>query len=258
MRATLDGEDVWIDADVDGPPLPPGRISPELRGRQALLPSGEMLAVTSDAKQDVDELAVHLTLLANGDASGRFSAKIHGRPAQKLSEALQDAVGEERTEMLRNVVLGWLPWADVKQVKLSESSTSWRIALEADIAVVGLAQPETRDGDRRTIAGVRALHRVYPRARISSLASQYARHASRATPLAINAAQLYRFTRTIVLPPGSRLVRSPSDHSDKGWGHECGTQGERGRQAHRGNLHLQLAGVDGRCGRIWRLCRQSP
>ena len=35
--AHLKEGDQWIDADVDGPPLPPGRVSPELRGRTAIL-----------------------------------------------------------------------------------------------------------------------------------------------------------------------------------------------------------------------------
>jgi hypothetical protein len=37
--------DLWIDADVEGPPLPPGRISPELRGRSAILASGAIVPV---------------------------------------------------------------------------------------------------------------------------------------------------------------------------------------------------------------------
>ena len=32
---------VWIDADVAGPPLPAGRVSPELRGRLTLGVDGE-------------------------------------------------------------------------------------------------------------------------------------------------------------------------------------------------------------------------
>ncbi|HHH10579.1 MAG TPA: hypothetical protein ENK23_00680 [Sorangium sp.] len=210
VRATVDGATLWIDADVDGPPLPPGHISPELRSRKALLASGKILEVSATTQADADVLEVALTLQPNGDARGHFTAQIHGRAAQQLSLALEDEVGPQRTERLRHVVLGWLPWADVKKVKLAASSTSWRIALEADIAVVGLAQPQARGSALYTIVGVRPLHGVYPRGQASSLAGQYARHAARTTPLAINAPQLYRFTRTITLPAGSRLVRTPA------------------------------------------------
>ena len=35
-------EDIWIDADVPGPALPAGRISPELRGRASLRADGRI------------------------------------------------------------------------------------------------------------------------------------------------------------------------------------------------------------------------
>ena len=106
------------------------------------------------------------------------------------------------------IVLGWLPWADVRSVTLGEGSSSWRLSLSADIAVVGLAQPEDREGKLSTIAGVKALHIMHPRAHAGSLASIYAQRATRSTPLAINQPLFYRFKRSIKLPAGAKLMRT--------------------------------------------------
>jgi hypothetical protein len=62
--------DLWIDADVEGPPLPPGRISPELRGRTAMLPGGKLVTVEGTATESVDEVDIRLALDDKGDAKG--------------------------------------------------------------------------------------------------------------------------------------------------------------------------------------------
>src|SRR5262249_59198961 len=62
--------DVWIDADVDGPPLPPGHISPELRGRTAMLQTGKMVTVEGKAGERGDEGDVRPARGAGGGAGG--------------------------------------------------------------------------------------------------------------------------------------------------------------------------------------------
>ncbi|HZO15811.1 MAG TPA: hypothetical protein VFB62_21205, partial [Polyangiaceae bacterium] len=149
VRAQLDGgKVVWIDADVDGPPLPPGRVSPELRGRKALVASGEMVTVDAQAAEDVDEVDLRLTVDDRGDASGTFTALLHGRAAQGLAQMFETVVGSEREQMLRSVVLGWVPWADVRKITLSSDASSWRLSLRADIGIAGFARPEGRDGKK--------------------------------------------------------------------------------------------------------------
>src|SRR5207245_777172 len=81
--------DVWIDADVAGPPLPAGRISPELRGRAVLHADGSVTPVPPvDAGDERDEVDVRLAVDARGDAKGSLTILLRGRAAQELAEAL--------------------------------------------------------------------------------------------------------------------------------------------------------------------------
>ncbi|MBW2452953.1 MAG: hypothetical protein JRI68_00500 [Deltaproteobacteria bacterium] len=201
----VDGESMWIDADVAGPPLPPGRVSPELRGRQALLASGELLTVEAKTDLDVDELSIELSLDDKGDATGSFTALIHGRPAQRLAQAFETAVGSKRQKLLRNVVLGWLPWADVRKVSLLSDEGAWQLKLEADVTIVGFARPEGRDGTIWSLPGIAVVHRVYPGPRATTLGARYASQADRTTALAIDEPLLYHLKRRIELPPKTTL-----------------------------------------------------
>jgi hypothetical protein len=209
VRVRLGERVLWIDADVEGPPLPPGRVSTELRGRQALLASGEMVTVEGRIGVEADSIDVRLTLHENGDAAGTFTALIHGRAAQQLAEAFEVVVGSSRTQLLRNVVLGWLPWADVREVKLSSDPGSWQVAVRAEITVVGYASPEGRSGTRWSLPGMTPLHRVYPRPLATTLAARYARQAGRTTALAIDQPLLYHVRRRLDLPPGIEVRRMP-------------------------------------------------
>jgi hypothetical protein len=76
---------------------------------------------------------VRLALDDKGDARGTFTVLLHGLAAQSLSEAFETVVGTDRREMLRGVVLGWLPWADVEDVTLSSAPGSWEVALRIDL-----------------------------------------------------------------------------------------------------------------------------
>jgi hypothetical protein len=210
VRVTVEGKPIWIDADVAGPPLPPGRVSPELRGRRALLSNGDIITVESDADDDVDLVDVNLKLDAAGNASGTFSVVMHGRPAQRLARALEVVVGSPRDEMLRNVVLGWLPWADVKSVTLSSDAGAWQLSLSAEIEITNFARPESRTTKVMSLPGFTPIHVVHPRPRAMTLAARFMGVAQRTTSLAINQPLLYRVRRRIELPPGAKVLRVPS------------------------------------------------
>src|ERR1019366_10096174 len=166
-------EDVWIDADVAGPPLPAGRVSPELRGRLALRADGTIapLPAVGAREDERDEVDVRLALDAQGDARGTFAVVLRGRDAQELSEALFRTVGAERQRALRDVVLAWLPWANVDDVQLASTEGSWQVSLRAEVSVNGYAQlqpAKTPSAPRLgLLPGLDTLHWAWPRARAS-------------------------------------------------------------------------------------------
>jgi hypothetical protein len=204
------GGDVWIDADVEGPPLPPGRISPELRGRTAMLDNGSMVTVEGTSGEAGDEVDVRLVLDDKGDARGSFTVLLHGRAAQSLAELFETVVGTERREMLRSVVLGWMPWADVEDVTVSSTEGSWEVALRAAIAIHGFGRPEGKDGKTWVLAGLEPVHFVFPRASVGMLGATYASRGARQNALAIESPLQYHFRRRIELPPGAKITRSPA------------------------------------------------
>jgi hypothetical protein len=204
------GGDVWIDADVEGPPLPPGRISPELRGRTAMLEDGSMVTVEATAGETGDEVDVRLALDDRGDARGSFTVLLHGRTAQALAELFETVVGTERREMLRGVVLGWLPWADVEDVALSSIEGSWEVALRASIAIHGFGRPEGKDGKTWVLPGLEPVHIVFPRGPVATLGATYTSRGARQNALAIDTPLQYHFRRRIELPPGAKIVRPPA------------------------------------------------
>lgn len=201
----------FIDADVPGPPLPPGRFSAELRGRKILHTDGRITALPSASGGEPDELDLRLTLDDKGDARGSFTAILRGRAAQELADAFTHIVGDERQSALRSVVLGYVPSANVDAVVLSSSEGSWQIALRADITVGGYAQPEKNKKGEVTwvIPGVDAVHYVFPRPYSTSVAATYAAQGARQNALAVAQALQYHFRRRIDLPKGTRVIRSP-------------------------------------------------
>jgi hypothetical protein len=207
--AHLPDGDVWIDADVDGPPLPPGRISPELRGRTALLDTGAMVTVEGSSGELGDEVDVRLALDDKGDARGTFTVLLHGRAAQALADAFETVVGTERREVLRGVVLGWMPWADVDDVALSSGEGSWEVALRASVAVHGFGRPEGKDGKTWAIAGLEPVHIVYPHGSVGLLGATYASRGARQNALSIEQPLQYHYHRRIDLPAGAKIARAP-------------------------------------------------
>ncbi|WP_394848231.1 hypothetical protein LZC95_12280 [Pendulispora brunnea] len=210
-------EDVWIDADVPGPPLPAGRISPELRGRMMLDQDGKMVAISAtsagagaaSAESERDEVDVRLVLDDKGDAKGSFRATLRGRAAQDIAEALVRVVGVERQRALRNVVLAWVPFASVDDVALSSTEGSWQVSLRADIRVGGYAQVE---GAKRSwvLPGVAPIHVVFPRAFVTTLGSAYASVGAREDALAINRAMQYHAHWRIELPKTAKVLSKPA------------------------------------------------
>ncbi|HEU4534933.1 MAG TPA: hypothetical protein VFS00_12475, partial [Polyangiaceae bacterium] len=195
------GGETWVDADVDGPPLPAGRVSPEVRGRSALDTNGRIRSVpASAADDDHDDVDIRLKVDARGDAQGVVNVTLRGRPAQGLADALETVVGTDRRELLRGVMLGWLPWANVNDVALVSGEGAWQVVLRADVTIPGYAQPE---GTSWVLPGFEPLHLVFPRPYSSTLGSMYAARGGRQSALAVDTAYQYRVRRSVELPEGA-------------------------------------------------------
>ena len=206
------GEDLWIDADISGPPLPAGRISPELRGRALLRSDGTLTLVPEVGKaEEKDEVDLRLVVDAKGDAKGTFTILLRGREAQAVAEALFKMVGVERQRALRSVALAWVPFANVDDVQLSSSEGSWQVSLRAEVTAAGYAQAEgTQPGvSTWTLPGIEPVHMILPRARVSTLGAFYAGEGGRKEALAINTAVQYHVHRKVELASGSVLSRMP-------------------------------------------------
>jgi hypothetical protein len=211
LRVTLpadQGGEVYVDADVDGPPLPVGQITPDLQGRKALRTSGEIVEVkaTTDLSSITDHVKVVLKVNEKGDAAGTFEATLRGRPAQALADALERVVGTDRREMLRGVVLGWLPWANVNQVSLSSAEGSWAVTIAAEVELPGYAQ---REGAGWSLPGLEPLHQVVPRPAAATLGATYTTRLRRDSALAVDTAFQYTFEREVTLPGATPKTVTP-------------------------------------------------
>jgi len=201
--------DVPIDADVSGPPLPAGHISPELRGRLALHEDGTITSLPdATSGNERDEIDERITVDARGDARGTFTALLRGHEAQDISEVLERAVGDARQRALRGIVLAWVPFANVDAIELSSKEGSWEVALRAEITIPGYAQMEGARADATwTLPGLDPIHDVYPRATSSTLSAAYATEGARESALAVTRAVQYHAHRRVELPTGATVVR---------------------------------------------------
>jgi hypothetical protein len=212
--------DIWIDADVAGPPLPAGKISPELRGRNALWADGKIapLPALPGSDKERDEVDIRLTVDEKGDAKGTITVLLRGQTAQDLSEALVRIVGVERQRALRGIALGWVPFATVEKVELSSSEGSWQVAIRADLTAPSYAQQEGSKPESRTwvLPGMDPIHYVYPRPFVTTLSATYASQAARESALAINRATQYHVRRRVDLPAKASIARLPGPFDEKG------------------------------------------
>ncbi|MBX3186648.1 MAG: hypothetical protein KF819_06520 [Labilithrix sp.] len=212
-------EQIWIDADVPGPPLPAGRISPELRGRSALHADGRIAPLPSLGNEgEHDEIDVRLTVDEQGNAKGLLTVLLRGRSAQDLAEALVRLVGNERQRALRGIALAWVPFATVEKVELSSTEGSWQVAIRAELSVPAYAQVEgTKPGSRTWILpGIDPVHYVFPRPYVTTLSASYAGQTTRENALAINHASQYHVRRRVELPAKAQIARLPGPFEGKG------------------------------------------
>jgi hypothetical protein len=212
-------EDIWIDADVPGPPLPAGRISPELRGRVALRADGTIgpLPATNTGGER-DEIDERLVVDDQGNAKGVLTVLLRGRSAQDLAEALVRLVGNERQRALRGIALAWVPFATVEKVELSSTEGSWQVAIRAELTAPAYAQVEgTKPGSRTwVLPGIDPIHYVFPRPYVTTLSAAYASQGARESALAISQAAQYHVRRRVELPPKASIARLPGPFDGKG------------------------------------------
>lgn len=213
-------EDIWIDGDIPGPPLPAGRISPELRGRSALHSDGRIapLPATTNTNGENDEIDERLVVDDQGNAKGVLTVLLRGRSAQDLAEALVRLVGNERQRALRGIALAWVPFATVEKVELSSTEGSWQVAIRAELTAPAYAQVEgTKAGSRSwVLPGIDPIHYVFPRPYMTTLSAAYASQSSRESALAISHATQYHVRRRVELPPKAQIARLPGPFEGKG------------------------------------------
>lgn len=215
-------DDIWIDADIPGPPLPAGRISPELRGRMALWADGKIAPLPPmETGAERDEIDERLVVDDQGNAKGVLTVLLRGRSAQDLAEALVRLVGNERQRALRGIALAWVPFATVEKVELSSTEGSWQVAIRAELSAPAYAQVEGTSNGRAgsrvwVLPGIDPIHYVFPRPYVTTLSAAYASQGARESALAISQAAQYHVRRRVELPPKASITRLPGPFEGKG------------------------------------------
>lgn len=190
-------EPVWLDLDVDGAPPPPGRTSPELRGRMAITTKGEVISIPANPVQEPDLATIDVTVDDTGRGKGTFALMLRGRDAQDLSSILEEEAGEDREDALRAYVLAWVPNADVVEPKAS--AETYQVLLTAKIEIPSMLTP---DGTKLALAGTPPLHSG---ANARTMGASYAGQAKRTTALTIKDAIQWAIHRVVRLPAGTAI-----------------------------------------------------
>ena len=144
-----------------------------------------------------------------GNATGTFTILLRGRTAQSLAEALEKVVGTDRNDMLRAVILGWVPWANVDDGRpLVERRVVAGVAA-ASVTIPGYAQAE---GSTWVLPGFEPLHAGFPRPFVGTLGATFASQGARESALAIDDAFQYHVHRRVEWTRGrqARLDACPS------------------------------------------------
>lgn len=197
---------LYLDADVEGPPLPPGRVSPGLVGRTALTETGALRVIPEMKDETEDEVDLRLRVSEDGTAKGQLTVILRGRDAQLLSELFEDTVGDERVRLLRNLMLSWLPDADVEDVTLSSTDARWQLMARSKVSVH--AYPHASPGRKaeRLLPGSHPLRSFLRGARVTTLGATHGGQAVRQAALAIESATRYHVHRRIELPDSWRVT----------------------------------------------------
>jgi hypothetical protein len=169
--------------------------------------NGDMIKVPVGNETGPDEVDIRLTVDNRGDAKGTVTMMLRGRASQVLLDAFEDKAGSDRKDMLRSVVLGWIPWANVDDVVSSSAEGSWQLGVRASVSIPGFAQPE---GSSWVVSGMTPLHVVTPQPVSATIASTFAGQGARENALAIESTWHYHLHRRIELPTGWSVQRAPS------------------------------------------------
>lgn len=201
-----DGTDLFVDADVQGPPLPAGELSAELLGRTALLANGKTIDLPKSVPVRGDEVALDVTVDDRGDAVGTITLELRGRSSQALLDALDTVVGTDRRELLRRIVLGWLPWATVDEVKLTSPEGATFVSLSAKVVLPSYLQ---REGSTWVLAGIDPVHYGYPAPGTATMRGAFTTKGQRDTALVLSTAQRWTMRRKVTLPAGFSVAHAP-------------------------------------------------
>lgn len=207
-------EPLWVDADVPGAPLPPGRLSPELHGRLAVhLPGGAIEKLPESAFQvGEDEVDIRMTLDQDGNAKGEITLLLRGRLAQELSAAFERVVGQERDRVLRSLVAAWVAGATVDEAAYSDRdgiAVRARFTAGAYAERLNAATPSaTSKSAPFVLPGHVALHFDGGGER-STLLERYGDSLAREGTLSLRDAVRYHVRRSVEIPAGYTLSRGP-------------------------------------------------
>ena len=205
---------------MPGPPLPAGRISPELRGRSAIYGDGRIAPLpATNTGGERDEIDERLVVDEQGNAKGVLTVLLRGRSAQDIAEALVRLVGNERQRALRGIALGVGAVRDRREGRavVDRRQLAGRDPRGAHRARVRAGRGnEARLARRGCCRASIPIHYVFPRPYATTLSAAYASQGARESALAINHATQYHVRRRVELPAKAQIARLPGPFEGKG------------------------------------------